>query len=102
VLEHLPILPIHASIDIGEVALILHRQLTSPKRESICAGVAGAGTQARSIALPETVEVFPELRHGPGRQAPPIQIEHLGILDFDFMLTVTLAPIRSVAPRTFV
>lgn len=77
-LERLTISPIQPAVDIGEVALIFHRQLTPPKRAGTIAGVARAGTEAWTIVLPEGVEIIRQLFHRITGDAPAIWIEQVG------------------------
>ena len=77
-LQRLTIAPIQATIDIGKVALIFHGQLTPPKRAGTIAGIARAGSETRTIVLPEDVEIIGELLHRVAGHAPAIRIEQIG------------------------
>jgi hypothetical protein len=77
-LEGLTIAPVHPTIDIGKVALILHGQLPPPKRTRTFAGIARACAETWTIALPESIEIISELLHGIAGYAPAIGIEQIG------------------------
>jgi hypothetical protein len=77
-LERLTISPIQPAVDIGEVALIFHSQLTPPKRAGTIAGVARARPETRTIMLPKGVEIIRQLFHCITGHAPAIWIEQIG------------------------
>jgi hypothetical protein len=77
-LQRLTIPPIQAAIHIGEVALIFHGQLTSPKRAGTITAIACASAETRTIVLPKGVEVVSQLLHRIAWHAPAIRVEQVG------------------------